>query len=95
MGGFIILRLTATCCQYQTSQKLLGIPVSLHPDIELTISIVQRLLENDGRMRVDLVWMREISKNPNKRAIYGVWNASLLLVSPVHTLFQPQFIRLR
>lgn len=51
MGGFIILRLTATCCQYQTSQKLLGIPVSLHPDIELTISIVQRLLENDGGMR--------------------------------------------
>ena len=95
MGGFIILRLTATCCQYQTSQKLLGIPVSLHPDIELTISIVQRLHENDGGMRGSGLDEGNFQKNPNKRAIYGVWNASLLLVSPVHTLFQPQFIRLR
>lgn len=79
MGGFIILRLTATCCQYQTSQKLLGIPVSLHPDIELTISIVQRLLENDGRMRVDLVWMREISKKSEQKS--NIWSVECKFVA--------------
>lgn len=73
----------------KASQKLLGIPVSLHPDIELTISIVQRL-QKKMMEGWESIWfrMREISKNPNRRAKHGVWNASLLLVSPVHTLFQ-------
>ena len=63
---------SATCCRYQTSQKLFGIPVSLHPDIELTISIVQRLLENDGRMRGSGLDEGNFKKSEQKSNIWSV-----------------------